>query len=80
MPSKRPSAERRHGDRGILRAAADELGITTPKAADRPRRKGPIRVKVLKGRRSYERGGPREAGFFVSWQLCSRSASPSQRL
>jgi len=54
MP-KRTSTERPQGDRSILRAAADELGITTPKAANRPRRKRPIRVKVLKGRRTYER-------------------------
>ena len=52
---RRQSEERRPRDRSILRAAADELGITTPKAAERRRRKGPIRVKVLKGRRTYER-------------------------
>jgi hypothetical protein len=47
---KRQSDERGPPDFSILRAAADELGITSPKAANRPRRKGPIRVKVLKGR------------------------------
>jgi hypothetical protein len=38
------------GQRGtepsVLRAATDELGITTPKETHRLRRKGPIRVKV----------------------------------
>jgi hypothetical protein len=52
---KRQSEERRQSDRSVLRAAADELGITTPKAADRLRRKGPSRVKVVKGRRIYVR-------------------------
>ena len=31
---------------GILRAATDELGVTTPKSATRRRRKGPMRVAV----------------------------------
>ena len=39
QPSKQP---------GVLRAAADELGITPPKTAERRRRKPPIRVKVYK--------------------------------
>lgn len=37
---------------GILRAATDELGVTTPKNATRPRRKGPMRVAVYKARRA----------------------------
>jgi hypothetical protein len=40
---------RRAAERSVLRAATDELGITTPKQ-ERPRRrhKGPIRVAVYK--------------------------------
>lgn len=38
-----------------VRAVTDELGITTPKEAKRPRRKGPLRVKILDGRRKYYR-------------------------
>ena len=37
---------------GILRAATDELGVTTPKSATRRRRKGPVRVAVYKARRA----------------------------
>jgi hypothetical protein len=36
---------------GILRSATDELGVTTPKSATRPRRKGRKRVVVKRGRR-----------------------------
>jgi hypothetical protein len=50
-----PGQENRPREPSILRAAADELGITTPKSADRRRRKGPIRVTVLKDRRTYKR-------------------------
>jgi hypothetical protein len=47
MPRSKPSGEqRRRGERpSVLRAAADELGITTPKEATRRRRKSPVRVK-----------------------------------
>lgn len=50
MPRKQsPQRSRSHAKQaGILRAVADELGITTPEAADRPRRKGAKRVKVYK--------------------------------
>jgi hypothetical protein len=41
---------RRHDEPNVLRAAADELGITTPKSVRR-RRKGPVRVAVYKGRK-----------------------------
>lgn len=41
---------------GILRAATDELGVTTPKGATRRRRKGPMRVAVYKGRRARSDG------------------------
>ena len=62
MPSNRPSEERRQGDRSILRAASDELGITTPKVADRPRRKGPIRAYSFWPRRGRDAaGGERSA-------------------
>ena len=50
-----PGQESRPRDPSILRAAADELGITTPKSADRRRRKGAIRVTVLKDRHTYKR-------------------------
>jgi hypothetical protein len=45
QPSGKPSHP------GVLRAATDELGITTPKEAKRPRRKGPLRVAVYKARK-----------------------------
>ena len=48
MPRKQ-SPQSQKQQPGVLRAAADELGITTPKTAERPRRKPPIRVKVYKG-------------------------------
>jgi hypothetical protein len=36
----------------VLRAATDELGITTPEEAHRLRRKGLIRVQVYKDQKS----------------------------
>jgi hypothetical protein len=42
---KQRSRVRRRGEPGVLRAVADELGITTPKPR---RRKGPNRVAVPK--------------------------------
>jgi hypothetical protein len=39
----------------VLAALLDELGITTPKGAKRPPRKGPLRVRVLNGKREYYR-------------------------
>jgi hypothetical protein len=42
---KQRSRVRRRGEPSVLRAVADELGITTPKPR---RRKGPIRVAVHK--------------------------------
>ena len=40
---KRP--RRQSKEPNIVRGVADELGITTPKEAERPRRKGPMRPK-----------------------------------
>jgi hypothetical protein len=38
----------------------DKMGITTPEGGELPRRKGPVRVKVLKdGRRTYYRRNDR---------------------
>ena len=44
---KRAGTARRRQEPSVLRAAADELGITTPKTVRR-RHKGPIRVAVYK--------------------------------
>ena len=48
-PSPQRSSRGKTKPAGVLRAATDELGITTPEATERPRRKPPIRVKVYKG-------------------------------
>lgn len=59
MPARRLGNDGRAGKprkAGILRAAADELGVTTPKAVTRPRRKGPMRVAVYKARREGSGG------------------------
>ena len=46
MPRKQSSQPTKQP--GVLRAATDELGITSPKSTERRRRKPPIRVKVYK--------------------------------
>ena len=47
--SKQPVGRKRaRTQANVMRAVADELGITTPKRAKRPRRKGPMRVAVYK--------------------------------
>ena len=48
MRTSKPVSARRKAEPNALRAATDELGITTPKTATRRRRKGPMRVKVYK--------------------------------
>jgi len=48
MRTSKPARATRKSEPSVIRAAADELGITTPKTATRRRRKGPMRVKVYK--------------------------------
>jgi len=55
MPVSQQKPKRRRGAPSALRGVTDELGITTPEEAKRPRRKGPLRVKILDGRRKYYR-------------------------
>jgi len=55
MPISHEKSKRRRREPSALRGVTDELGITTPDEAKRPRRKGPLRVKILDGRRKYYR-------------------------
>ena len=48
MRITKPTNAKRKSEPSVLRAATDELGVTTPKSATRRRRKGPMRVKVYK--------------------------------
>ena len=48
MRVTKPTTSKRKSEPNVLRAATDELGLTTPKTAARRRRKGPMRVKVYK--------------------------------
>ena len=47
---RRQREEKRKTEPSVLRGVADELGITTPKEAERRRRKGRRRVKVIASR------------------------------
>jgi len=56
MRKRQSEGRRSKPDQSVIRAAADELGLTTPKSAKRrPRRKGPMKVRVIDGRREYYR-------------------------
>jgi len=50
MRKRQSGGRRSKPDQSVIRAAADELGLTTPKSAERrPRRKGPMKVRVIDG-------------------------------
>jgi len=56
MRKRQSEGRRSKSDQSVIRAAADELGLTTPKRAKRrPRRKGPMKVRVIDARREYYR-------------------------
>ena len=50
MRVTKPTNAKQKSAPSVLRAATDELGVTTPKTATRRHRKGPMRVKVYKDR------------------------------
>jgi len=56
MRKRQSEGRRSKPNQSVIRAAADELGLTTPESAKRKRRrKGPMKVRVIDGRREYYR-------------------------